>query len=77
MSRVLSVTAAVVLLLDGSAAAAQTTREVTYNPRTVVPIHAKVRFTTLIVLPEQEEILDFVVGTRTSGSSLGSTTWPT
>ena len=64
MSRVLSVVAAGVLLLGGAAAVAQTTREVTYHPRTIVPIHAKVRFTTLIVLPEQEEILDFVVGDK-------------
>ena len=55
---------AAVLLLTCASGEAQPTREVTYNPRTVVPIHAKVRFTTLIVLPEQEEILDFVIGDK-------------
>jgi type IV secretion system protein VirB9 len=52
------------LLLTGVAASAQTTREVSYNPRSVVPVHAKLRFTTMIILPEHEEILDFVCGDK-------------
>src|SRR5260221_11940978 len=44
----------------GSAlAGAQTTREVAYSSRSVVPVHTKLRFTTMIILPEHEEILDF------------------
>jgi type IV secretion system protein VirB9 len=43
---------------------AQSTREVTYNTRSVVHVNAKLRFTTLIVLPEGEEILDFVCGDK-------------
>ena len=29
-----------------------------------MPLHAKLRFTTMIILPEQEEILDFVCGDK-------------
>lgn len=64
MPRVCSSMTATVLLLCGAAVHAQTTRDVTYNPRSIVPIHAKVRFTTLIILPAQEEILDFVCGDK-------------
>src|SRR3954469_7213146 len=46
------------------AAQAQGTREVTVNARSVVPVHAKVRFTTMIILPEGEQILDFVCGDK-------------
>jgi type IV secretion system protein VirB9 len=45
-------------------AGAQTTREISYNPRSVVRINAKLRFTTMIILPEQEQILDFVCGDK-------------
>ena len=43
---------------------AQTIREVTYNARAVTRVNAKLRFTTMIVLPEAEEILDFVCGDK-------------
>src|SRR5947207_2937153 len=46
------------------AAQAQGTREVTVNARSVVPVHAKVRFTTMIILPEHEQILDYVCGDK-------------
>ena len=62
MSRLHVFAAAGLFVLSAAVVGAQTTREITYNPRTVVPINAKVRFTTLIILPEQEEILDFVCG---------------
>jgi type IV secretion system protein VirB9 len=39
-------------------------RVVKYAREDVVPVHAKVRFSTLIVLPESEEILDFTTGDR-------------
>jgi type IV secretion system protein VirB9 len=58
------VLSAVVLLVSASAAQAQLTREVTYNAREVVHLNAKLRFTTLIILPEQEQILDFVCGDK-------------
>src|SRR4030095_3387923 len=45
-------------------AAAEGARVVTYGKEDVVPVHAKVRFSTLIVLPDSEEILDFTTGDR-------------
>ena len=44
--------------------AAQTTREVTYDARSIIRVNAKLRFTTLIILPDNEEILDFVCGDK-------------
>ncbi|HLG56013.1 MAG TPA: TrbG/VirB9 family P-type conjugative transfer protein, partial [Vicinamibacterales bacterium] len=52
------------LLLMGAADDAQTTREVSYSARSVVRVNAKLRFTTMIILPEQEEILDYVCGDK-------------
>jgi type IV secretion system protein VirB9 len=54
----------VVVLLAGTVARAQGTREVTVDARSVVPVHAKVRFTTMIILPEHERILDYVCGDK-------------
>jgi type IV secretory pathway VirB9-like protein len=39
-------------------------RVVKYSKEDVVPVHAKLRFSTLIVLPDDEEILDFTTGDR-------------
>jgi len=39
-------------------------RVVKYSREDVVPVHAKLRFSTLIVLPDDEEILDFTTGDR-------------
>ena len=64
MSRSFIAVCATVLLFIASAAEAQATREVSYNPRSVVRINAKLRFTTMIILPEQEQILDFVCGDK-------------
>ena len=52
---------AIVILLGGSAHA-QGTRDVSYTDRAIVSVQAKLRFTTLIILPEGERILDFVCG---------------
>ena len=57
-------TCAIGVLLLSNVSQAQTTREVSYNPRSVVRINAKLRFTTMIILPEQEHILDFVCGDK-------------
>lgn len=43
---------------------AQGVREAVYGQKSVVSIAARVRFTTLIILPEGEEILDFVCGDK-------------
>lgn len=39
-------------------------RVVQYAKEDIVPVHAKLRFSTLIVLPEEEEILDFTTGDK-------------
>jgi type IV secretion system protein VirB9 len=39
-------------------------RVVRVGKEDVVPVHAKLRFSTLIVLPESEEILDFTTGDK-------------
>jgi type IV secretion system protein VirB9 len=39
-------------------------REVTASDRSLVPLNTKVRYTTMILLPEGEEILDVVCGDR-------------
>ena len=45
-------------------AAHETARVVKYGKEDIVPIRAKLRFSTLIVLPEEEEILDFTTGDK-------------
>jgi type IV secretory pathway VirB9-like protein len=54
----------VLLAVVARPALAQGTREVTVDAHAVVRVNAKVRFTTLIVLPETEEILDVVCGDK-------------
>src|ERR1700720_4434707 len=44
--------------------AADGARVVKYGKEDIVPVHGKLRFSTLIVLPEEEEILDFTTGDR-------------
>ena len=53
-------------LLAGLPTLAETNgaRVVKYSKEDVVPVHAKLRFSTLIVLPDNEEILDFTTGDR-------------
>jgi type IV secretory pathway VirB9-like protein len=45
-------------------AASDGARVVKYSREDIVPVHAKLRFSTLIVLPDEEEILDFTTGDR-------------
>jgi hypothetical protein len=45
-------------------AASEGARVVTYSKEEIVPVRAKVRFSTLIVLPDNEEILDFTTGDK-------------
>jgi len=45
-------------------AATETARVVKYAKDDIVPVRAKLRFSTLIVLPDNEEILDFTTGDR-------------
>jgi len=39
-------------------------RVVTYSREEIIPVKAKLRFSTLIVLPDNEEILDFTTGDK-------------
>src|SRR6516162_4311215 len=45
-------------------AATNTARVVKYSRQDIIPVRAKLRFSTLIVLPEDEEILDFTTGDK-------------
>ena len=50
--------------VDVAHAAEAEARIVKYGREDIVPVHAKLRFSTLIVLPDDEEILDFTTGDR-------------
>ena len=39
-------------------------RDVTASERSVIPLHTRIRFTTMVILPDDEEILDVVCGDR-------------
>ena len=39
-------------------------REVTASDRSVIPLNTKLRYTTMVVLPQDEEILDVICGDR-------------
>lgn len=57
---------AIVTLLCSSVVQAQSTgvREISASDRSLIPLTTKVRYTTMILLPEEEEILDVVCGDR-------------
>jgi type IV secretion system protein VirB9 len=55
---------AALLALPERSPAGDGARVVKYSRDDIVPVHAKVRFSTLIVLPDDEEILDFTTGDR-------------
>jgi type IV secretory pathway VirB9-like protein len=64
MTRPALTTAALCALLWTSVAEAQPTREVTVSPRSVVSIDTKLRYTTMLILPEGEDILDIICGDK-------------
>jgi type IV secretion system protein VirB9 len=51
-------------LFSQAVAAPDGARVVRYAKEDIVPVRAKLRFSTLIVLPDDEEILDFTTGDR-------------
>jgi type IV secretion system protein VirB9 len=55
---------AVITAMSAHAATETAARIVKYSKEDIVPVHAKLRFSTLIVLPEDEEILDFTTGDK-------------
>ncbi len=48
----------------GAVAAPDGARVVKYSKEDIIPVHAKLRFSTLILLPDNEEILDFTTGDK-------------
>ena len=46
------------------AAESPTAKTVQYGEKDVVPVNAQIRYTTLLVLPKQEQILDFTCGDK-------------
>src|SRR5262249_47807320 len=67
-----------VFLLAGAStagAAEPGARVVKYSKEDIVSVHAKLRFSTLIVLPDEEEILDFTTGDREFWTINGSQTF--
>ena len=55
---------AVIAATPPASAPTPTAKVVSYSEKDVIPVKAKVRFTTLIVLPKQEQILDFTCGDK-------------
>src|SRR5260370_18049610 len=60
----LSLVAAAVTAPATSNAQTPGVREVTASPRTLIQLQTRLRYTTMIVLPEGEEILDVVCGDK-------------
>jgi type IV secretion system protein VirB9 len=54
----------IALLGSPPRAATEAARVVKYAKEDIVPVRAKLRFSTLIVLPDDEEILDFTTGDK-------------
>lgn len=52
------------IALTAVSAAPEAARVVKYSKQDVIPVHARLRYSTLIVLPEDEEILDFTTGDK-------------
>jgi len=61
---ILVVMGAVVFEASPARAATEAARVVKYAKEDIVPVRAKLRFSTLIVLPDDEEILDFTTGDK-------------
>jgi type IV secretory pathway VirB9-like protein len=68
MTKLIPIVSVSLALACGSLTAADTTslsaRVVAYGEKDVVPVKAKLRYTTLIVLPKQESILDYTCGDK-------------
>jgi type IV secretion system protein VirB9 len=64
MKRAIALISLLTLFAGTGIAQVREARTVKYAAKDIVPVKAKVRFTTLIVLPANEKILDFVVGDK-------------
>src|SRR5271170_3210881 len=61
---VLAVLCVIGVGLTPTRAGAESARVVKYSKEDIISVRAKLRFSTLIVLPESEEILDFTTGDK-------------
>jgi type IV secretion system protein VirB9 len=64
MKRAIAIVLFAVLAVASAAAQSREARTVKYAAKNIVLIKAKLRYTTLIVLPQNEKILDFVTGDK-------------
>lgn len=64
MKRAFAIILTTLLLACAGLTQVREARTIKYGAKDIVPIRTKVRFTTLIVLPANERILDFVVGDK-------------
>jgi len=63
----LAIAVAIIVTLQSPSTYAATdaaARVVKYSKEDIIPVRAKLRFSTLIILPEDEEILDFTTGDK-------------
>ncbi len=54
----------VVLIAGAGSFMPTTARSVVYHDRDVIALHAKVRYTTLVVLPENDEVVEVTCGDK-------------
>jgi type IV secretion system protein VirB9 len=48
----------------GSAGTTRSARTIVYHPRDILPLHARVHYTTLIVLPDGEDVVEVTCGDK-------------
>src|SRR5262245_38728009 len=65
-ARILVATLMMLVSLGIKPLAAQSTgiREVSASDRNLIQLHTRIRYTTMVILPDDEEILDVVCGDR-------------
>ncbi len=64
MKRPIAIVLLAVLAAASAVAQSREARTIKYAAKDIVLIKAKLRYTTLIVLPQNEKILDFVTGDK-------------
>jgi len=64
MRRLISTTGAALVLLSLGAAGQESARTVQYHSQDIIPIRAKVKYTTLIELPSTEKIMEAATGDK-------------
>ena len=64
MRHLISTTGAALVLLSLGAAAQESARTVQYHAQDIIPIRAKVKYTTLIELPSTEKIMEAATGDK-------------